>query len=284
MEFDFAIKGTISRGSAPKRWIRGGKRCSKGKSCRSTCIHRGLICQVELSGGVSKALSRIKLGQSSLVAAHPSLKKDFTDSNLKKALKDMESLDSDAGRRVRILAKLFGETKTVFLDWKDHNTNRKVFSEFVANLPKEVMSTYDGKVVKPTWVGLAFKEGATIVRTSAGFNPVVKQIKKLVETQITKQRKTGELPFAIGKGTKASGNNSLVTLVHELGHHAHYRTRMVPLPKNLKTVSIYGDPGNQKEQFAELFTAYMFSGPRLKELYPYEYGVVEDTLSRANLL
>jgi hypothetical protein len=93
----------------------------------------------------------------------------------------------------------------------------------------------------------------------------------------------GEQPFAVGKGTKTPGNNPLVTMVHELGHQAHFKSKIDVFPRALTPISIQADP-NHFEKFAELFTAYVFSGPRLKELYPYEYSTVESTLNAAGLL
>ena len=282
---DFSLSAnTIKTKKAPRRWARGRKRCTKGKSCRATCIYRGLICQVELGESVSKSLGKIRtIRRSSSVAAHPLLSKDYTESNVKKAIDSISELDKDADRRVNALKKIFNRTKTVFIDWKDDVTNRKIYVEATSKLHKSAEANFDDKVHNKTWVGVAFRGGSTMVKASPGFNPSVKQVKTLITRQLNELSGKGKTPYSMGKGTKALGNNPLVTLVHELGHHAHFATNERELPPYLKEVSTYAGV-NHKEKYAELFAAYIFAGPKLKALYPAEYEAVEDILSKANLL
>lgn len=279
-----SIPNTIKSSRAPQRWNRGRKRCSKGKSCRATCINRELVCQVELGAVASASLSKvIKIRRNSTVFAHPALAKDYSEENVKKAIDSISKLDNDAGRRVQVLKKLLEKTKTVFIDWKDHATNRKVYVGAASKLSGNAERNFDEKASNKTWVGVAFKGGSTMVKASPGFKPDVKQIKSLIVKQLKEVSEGGKLPFAVGKGTKAQGNNPLVTLVHELGHHAYFSSGITNLSPYLKNVSIYAEV-NGDERHSELFTAYIFAGPKLKALYPTEYEAVENVLSKAKLL
>jgi len=276
--------GTLKNPKAPTRWYKGRKRCVKGKSCRATCIHRKLLCQVELGGLVSKNLTKVsETRKNSPVAAHPLLVKDFTEEKVAKALESISELDKDAGRRAAILMKLFRTTKTVFIDWKDVETNRKVFVAATSGVHKDPVAKFNEKVDGKTWAGVAFWAGSTLVKASPGFEPSVKQVRTLVNRQLKQLKDKGEILFSVGKGTKAPGNNPLVTLVHELGHHAHFKTKSALLDPYTVPVSMYGKTNND-EKFAELFTAYIFSGPKLRQLYPMEYEAVEKILSKGGLL
>jgi hypothetical protein len=226
-----------------------------------------------------------KKGAIQSVSAHPNLAKDYSESNVRDAIKSIEKLDPDAKRRVKALMSIFDKTKTIFIDWKDSSKNREVFKKATAGLPKakSVLDQFDSKARIKTWGGVAFGEGASLVKASPGFKPSTSQIKKLVDSQLADLSKKGLLPSSIGKGTKAAGNNPLVTMVHELGHQAHFKTGTKLLPSRLLPISNQAAP-DYKEKFAEIFTAYVFSGPKLKELYPYEYSTVESTLTSAGLL
>lgn len=286
MEFDFSIKGTISSSSAPKRWSSRRKRCTKGKSCSATCIQRGLVCRVELGTAISSSLSKyIKIRKNNSLAAHPSLAKDFSETNVRNAIRSIEKLDPDAKRRVKALVSILDKTKTVFIDWKDSATNREVFKRATEGLDKAkfALIQFDNKAKVKTWGGVAFGTGVSLVKASPGFKPSVRQIKKMVDSQLVDLSQKNALSFAIGKGTKAVGNNPLVTMIHELGHQAHFKAGTKIFPSRLLSISKHAVP-DYKERFAELFVAYMFSGPKLKELYPYEYSTVENTLNSAGLL
>jgi hypothetical protein len=278
------MKGVLRSNKAPRRWIGGKKRCTKGKSCGASCINRKIICRLELGNVANSGLNRLRrIRRQSVMVAHPNLAKDYTEANVKMALREIASLDKDAGRRASVVMKLFEKTKTIFIDWKDDVTNRKLFVAATAKIHANPGQLFDNQAAKKTWGGVAFPRGSSMVKASPGFKPSVKQIKSLVEKQIKGLSQNEKLPFSMGKGTKALGNNPLVTLVHELGHHGHTAAKEMLLGDNLKLVSIYSEV-NHKEHFAELFTAYMFAGPKLKALYPMEYEAVENVLSKANLL
>lgn len=278
------MSGTIRNPGTPRKGSSGRKRCVKGKSCRASCINRQIVCRVELGGIASKSLSSLrKIRNESPVAAHPNLAKDYSEANIRKALDQIATLDKDASRRVGVLKKLFGKTKTVFIDWKDEATNRKVFVEATSKIHADPLKIFNDKVATKTWSGVAFGKGSTIIKSSPGFKPSAKQILSLVTKQLKEVSEGKRTPYSIGKGTKALGNNSLVTLIHELGHHGHFAAKEAAIGPNLKNLSFYAEVNN-KEKFAELFTAYIFAGPRLRALYPMEYEAVENVLSKGGLL
>jgi hypothetical protein len=217
------------------------------------------------------------------VGAHPALKADFHRSSVMGAINDLRSLDPDALRRVEVIQKLFDGTKTLFMDWNDDEGNKKKFREFFPGCFSDPESIILQKIYDKTWSGLAYKEGATVVRSSQGFSPIVKGIVFTTSRHLTSVARCKQIPHTVGKALKSPSNNTLVTLVHELGHHAHFRAKEVEVPSNLKRISIYSKT-NQLEHYAELFSAYVFAGPRMKKLFPAEYELVEFVLVRANLL
>lgn len=276
------------------------KMCPVGKSCGATCIHRNYACLLEMSPPISGALNRVSssiatpsypkanpepktTNVSAVVRAHPSLAKDVSEESLRNAFKSIELLDPDATRRVSALSKILSNTKTLFLDWKDQDANQNLFTSMFDRLFANPLATFQREVNKKTWSGLAFREGATLIRAFPGFEPNVKQIKATIDKQLSSIASGKELPYQVGKGTKAPGNNTLITLVHEMGHHADFRSNLASISMNLQTISKYGEVDN-REPFAELFAAYIFSGPRLKKLFPSEYKAVESILQMSNLL
>lgn len=233
---------------------------------------------------VSRTLGKVQesLGKG-LVAAHPGLARDYNEVALKKVIDSVGKLDADAPRRASILKKLFSSTRTIFIDWKDAKGNEEVYRGATKDLKGDPMANYREKINKKTWIGVAFGNGATVIRALPGFKPNTKELRAKIDAQLLAVSKGNPKPSSMGAGTKASGNFSLVTLVHELGHHAHFKSKLQALPINSPALSIYGEV-NQRERYAELFVSYIFSGPRLRELYPSDYQVVENILSTANLL
>jgi hypothetical protein len=284
-EFDFAIAGTIQHIKAPQRWGgTGKKRCSLGKSCRSTCIQRGLVCRVELSPYIADSLGRfIKVKRSGEVEAHPNLKIDFNRNSIMSAIRNLKTLDPDAPRRVEVLQRIFNKTKTLFMDWKDIAGNKKAFREAFSKHFKNPDFTISQKIYQMGWGGLAYREGVTVVKSSPGFNPQVKKIKTAAEKHLSNVAQGKEIPHTVGKAPGSPSNNSLVTLVHELGHQAHFKAKEVGIPKSFKKFSIYSDT-DHLEHYAELFSAYIFAGPKMKKLFPAEYELVETVLKKGNLL
>jgi hypothetical protein len=284
-EFDFAIAGTIQHLGAPQRWGGSGKkRCSLGKSCRSTCIQRGLVCRVELSPYIADSLGKfIKLMRSGEVKAHPDLKIDFNRNSIMSAIRDLKTLDPDAPRRVEVLQRIFNKTKTLFMDWKDIAGNKEAFRSAFSGYFKNPDFTISQKIYNKTWGGLAYKEGVTVIRSAQGFTPQVKKIKATAEKHLSSAAQGKELPHTMGKAPGSASNNTLVTLVHELGHHAHFKAKEVGIPDSFKRVSTYSKT-NQLEHYAELFSSYIFAGPKMKKLFPAEYELVESVLREGNLL
>lgn len=278
------MKGVIKNPNAPSRSKSGKKRCIKGKPCGASCINQRIICRIDLGNSAGENLGKLREARvQSVVAAHPSLAEDYTETNIRRAIDEIASLDKDAERRVSVIKKLLSKTKTVFIDWKDEATNREVFVQATSKIHENPVKVFNDKASSKTWGGVAFISGSTMVKASPGFKPSVKEIKALVIKQLNDLSNNKNLPYAVGKGTKGLGNNPLVTLIHELGHHGHFSSKTMPIGNNLKMVSIYAET-NYKEHYAELFTAYVFAGPKLKALYPMEYEAVENVLSKGGLL
>jgi len=289
-EYDFAIRGTVNSAKAPQRWGKGRKRCSKGKSCSATCIARYKVCIIELGTRLSADLTNSrnllkvpKKGAIQSVSAHPALAKDYSNAAISAALSKMEKLDPDAARRVGILRELLSpgrKTQVMFIDWKDNEGNKKLFMSKVRNFFEDAEVTFNEKIAKKTWGGVAWRNGTVMVRTSPGFNPKVEAIRNKIRAELNKP-KTGEnRPYAIGSGSTGEGNNSLRTLVHELGHIAHFTTKSMPFSKKF---SKYADT-NHEEAFAEAFVVYMFNGPQFKSKLPTVYNEVETILKKGGLI
>ncbi len=289
-DFDFAVRGTISSAKAPQRWGKGRKRCSLGKSCSATCIARYKVCIIELGVRMSANLTNSrnllrvpKKGAIQSVSAHPTLAKDFSNATISATLSKMEKLDSDAFRRVGILRDLLSpkrKTQVMFIDWKDNEGNKKLFMSKARSLFKSPETTFNERIAKKTWGGVAYENGTVMVRTAPGFNPKVEAIRNKIRAELNKPKTGDNRPYAIGSGSTGEGNNSLRTLVHELGHIAHFSSGSMPF---LKKFSKYADT-DHKEAFAEAFVVYVFNGPQFKAKLPAVYNEVETILKKGGLI
>ena len=219
------------------------------------------------------------------VSAHPNLAQDFNNGSLEAALKNIERLDPDAPRRVKVLRDLMSSevgTQVLFIDWKDADANRKLFLDKERLLPRKTQEKYEEDLLKKSWSGIAYRSGMVMVRALPGFSPKVEAIRNKIREELNNPKVGDDRPSSLGAGTQGLGNSVLRTLVHEFGHIAHFASGTAPISPFFKKLSKYADT-NFKENFAEAFVAYVFNGPQLKAKRPVEYREIESILEICTL-